>query len=739
MTTPHGTAMHYRTCPLCEAMCGLAITHANGKILAIRGDADDPLSQGHICPKAVALQDIHADPARLRVPLKRTASGWTEIGWEEAFTSIADNLQRIRATHGDASLAAYFGNPTVHTPALLMVPGFLEAIKGAQIFSATSIDQLPMMLASLEMLGHQLQLPIPDVDRCDYLLIVGGNPAASQGSFISGGDVMKRISGIRQRGGRVVVIDPRRSETANKADEHLFIRPGTDFFLLAAMTQVILAENLVCLHDLASRVEGLETLRTTVAEFTPERVASTTGIAAAKIHELACAVGRAKRAIVYGRIGSCMQEFGALSNWLLYALNILTGRLDRVGGMMFPTPPIDLVRLGPVGAYAHRRTRLRRLPAFGDEFPVATLAEEILAPGKGQIRALITHAGNPVLSTPNGRQLERALPTLDFMVSIDIYLNETTRHADIILPPAGPLERPHFDAGLPLAAVHASAKWSPPLFSSLPGSHQDWEILEQLSQRLHRRFSGRLTHRLVRYLGLERITDWLLRLGPYGTHAPLLDEEVNWMQKLRCLFSPMPNGLSLGMLRQHPHGIDLGPMRPGRLLRHLERRNARIHLAPPLYLTDLPRARARLTQADDGGILRLIGRRHVRSNNSWMHRIPRLIKGPNRCTLLMHPDDATRLGIFVGDRVEVASRVGAITLPVEITTDILPGVVSMPHGYGQRDAGVSMSAAHGGGASMNDITDEQFIDALTGTPVLNGVPVTVTPVARQPAAPTSPA
>jgi anaerobic selenocysteine-containing dehydrogenase len=720
-------ATHHRTCPLCEAMCGLAITHADGKILAIRGDPANPLSAGHICPKAVALQDIHSDPARLRAPIKRTATGWVEIGWDEAFATVADHLQRIRANHGAAALAAYFGNPTVHTPALLMVPGLLDAIKGAQVFSATSVDQLPMMLASLEMLGHQLLLPIPDLDRCDFLLIVGGNPAASQGSFISGGDVMARIGGVRRRGGRVVVIDPRRSETAKLADEHLFIRPGTDVFLLAAMAQVLFAEDRVRLRELAPWVDGLETLRDAVAEFTPERVAHKTGIAAAKIRELARAIGQAGRAAVYGRIGSCTQEFGALCNWLLYALNFLSGHVDREGGMMFPTPPIDLMRFGPAGSFARRRTRLRGLPAFGDEFPVSALAEEILTPGAERIRALITHAGNPVLSTPNGQQLERALASLDFMVSIDLYLNETTRHAHIILPPAGPLERAHFDAGLPLAAVRAAAQWSPPLFAPPPGSYQDWQILVELALRLHPRLSGRLLHRLVRHLGLARITDWLLRLGPYGAQAALLDQDATLLQKLRCLLLPVRDGLNLHQLRRHPHGIDLGAMQPGRLVRHLQRRKARVQLAPPLYLADLPRARTQLMRNDDDaphGTLLLIGRRHVRSNNSWMHWIPRLVKGPNRCTLLLHPDDATRLGIADGERVTVTSRVGAVTLPVHVTTDIRPGVVSMPHGYGQRREGRTRGLPQDS-VSVNDITDENCIDALTGVPVLNGLSVSV--------------
>jgi len=720
-------ATHHRTCPLCEAMCGLVITHAGGKVISIKGDKADPLSHGHICPKAVALQDIHEDPDRLRLPVKRTSTGWVEISWEEAFNEVAKNLQRVREQHGDAALGVYFGNPTAHTPALLMVPGFIRALGAAQYFSATSVDQLPTMLASQQMLGQQLLFPVPDLDRTDFLLIVGGNPAASGGSLMSGGNVMARIAGIRKRGGRVVVIDPRRTTTAEQADEHIFIRPGTDFFLLAAMTQVIFAEGLVRLRDFAPRVTGLDQLRQAVTEFTPERVAVTTGVAAKKIRALALAVARAERAVVYGRVGACTQEFGALCNWLLHALNIITGNLDRAGGVMFPTPPIDLVRLGPRGSFARTHSRVSRQPAFGDEFPVTVLAEEILAPGEGQIRALLTHAGNPVLSTPNGRQLDRALASLEFMVSIDFYINETTRHAHIILPPVSPLERAHMDVGLGLVTVRNVAKWSPALFTAPQDSRHDWQILLALTKRLQRGTVKRLIQHLLGNLKLETWLDLLMRLGPHGTHAALMRKGASLAEKIRAVFFPDSNGLNLKKLRRHPHGIDLGPLMPQFLARLKPRK---IRLAPALYLADLPRARARLAQENTDSLL-LIGRRHIRDNNSWMHNAHRLVKGRNRCTLMLHPDDAKRLGVADGSRVKVQSRVGVIEVFAEITENIMRGVASMPHGYGHQREGVQLQVAQSEapGSSINDITDERLIDALTGTPVLNGLPVTVMPVA----------
>jgi len=725
-------AQHYRICHLCEAMCGVVIEHQDGEILSIKGDKADPFSQGHICPKAIALKDLHEDPDRLRRPMKRVATGWVEISWEEAFDEVEANLKRIRREQGGEALAVYIGNPTVHTPALLMVPAFVHALGAKQRFSATSVDQLPTMVANQQLFGHQLLFPVPDLDRTDFFLIVGGNPAASNGSLMSAGDVMGRIKGIRDRGGRVVVIDPRLTETAQKADDHFFIRPGTDFFLLAAMATVIFEKGYVRLRDLEDQVEGLDALQKALAPFTPERVAEVTGIDPEGIRSLAESVAGAERAAIYGRVGACTQEFGGLTAWILHVLNILTGNLDREGGMMFATPPLDLLALGSPGSYGRQHSRVRKLPAFSGELPVSVLAEEILTPGEGQIRALVTHAGNPVLSTPNGQQMDHALESLEFMVSIDLYINETTRHANIILPPVSALERSHMEVGLAPLMVRNAAKWSPALFEAPEDSRQDWQILNELTQRMSsghalERMARRGLQRVTDQLGLDTGLDMLLRAGPYGAQAALMNRKSTPLQKITAIIKPN-NGLSLKKLRENPHGIDLGPLRR-QLRQRLEAKGRKIPLALPLYLDDITRALARL-QPREPGELRVIGRRHVRSNNSWMHNSHRLVKGPNRCTAMLHPDDAAVLGIDDGMKVRVQSRVGAIELPAEITDTVMPGVVCVPHGFGHAREGVQLRVARKEalGASLNDITDDQFVDAITGTAVLNGVPVRVSPV-----------
>jgi anaerobic selenocysteine-containing dehydrogenase len=750
-------------------MCGVVIEHADGQILSIKGDKDDPFSQGHICPKAVALKDLQEDPDRIRRPIKRVGQEWVEISWDEAFTEIEQQLKRIRKAHGDDAVGVYVGNPTAHnTGAMLMLGPFLASLNTRNRFSATSVDQLANMLANLKMFGHQALFPIPDLDRTDFLLMLGANPAASNGSLMSAGNVMKRITGIRERGGRVLVIDPRRTESAEKIGEHWFIRPGTDVFLLAAMVNVLFAERLTDLRHLQGMTDGVETLRQALADFTPEAVADITGIAAQDMRTLVRDFATAGRAVCYGRIGTSVQEFGGLSTWLIYCINILTGNLDREGGAMFTHPAIDIVGLSAGiaalrGSYDTYRSRVRDLPEFGGELPVAALAEEIWMPGEGQIRALITHAGNPVLSTPNGRQVEQALASLDFMVAIDIYLNETTRHASIILPPTGPLEHGHYDIALNAVAVRNVARYSPPLYNPPHDSRHDWQILLELIVRLNSRntFERGLWRGLqviVERMGLEGLLDWLISMGPKGYRLGVLsraDHLLNefllsgklyqgakkvlsgWVDKrvglqslleATALFSHQQQGLNLKKLKAHPHGMDLGALQPSFPAR-LCTDGKRIALTPPEYLADLARARQRLSEGLDPESLLLIGRRHVRSNNSWLHNSHRLVKGKNRCTVMLHPDDAERLGIENGAAVRVASGVGVIELPAELTSDIMPGVVSVPHGFGHHRTGAQLAvASEVPGVSVNDITDEQVLDALTGVAVLNGLPVTVAPV-----------
>jgi len=731
---------HHRTCSICEAMCGIVVEHRDGQVVSIRPDRDDVLSRGHICPKAVALKDLHEDPDRLRQPMRRTATGWEPVSWDEAFDEIERRTGEIRRRHGRDALAIYAGNPTAHNlGAMLRVGDFIRAAGTRNLYSATSVDQLPHMVASHAMFGHQFLMPVPDVDRTQLFVCVGGNPVASGGSIMGAPGFEKRVEALQARGGRFIVVDPRRTESAAIADEHLAVRPGTDVFLLLALLHEVFTAGRVAMGHLAPHAMGLDALRDAVLAFDPAQLAARAGIPAERIARLARELCDEPRALVYGRVGACTQEFGGLVLWLIYCLNLVTGHLDSEGGMMFAEPAVDLTRAyGAKGHYGKFRSRVRGLPEFGNELPVATLADEMLTEGEGRIRSLITFAGNPVLSTPNGRQLDRALAGLEFMVSVDLYVNETTRHAHLILPPTSPLERPHYDIALASFAVRNFAKYSAPLFPKPAGALHDDEILAELTIRLGSprgtaRLAARTRAALPNLLGAERTLDLMLRTGAYGAayrgllRALAALPGFGGLRKLLSAPDRRPAGLSVARLLAEKHGIDLGPLRPN-LLRRLATPDQRIQLAPELYLRDLPRAAAAMRVALPE--LMLIGRRHVRSNNSWLHNSQRLVKGKPRCTLLMHPDDAARRNVQHGAMVRLRSRVGEVRVAAEISTDVMPGVVSLPHGWGHDREGVRLGvASRHAGVSINDLVDDRLLDALTGTAVLNGTPVEVEPTA----------
>src|SRR6266852_5338733 len=702
-------AARLHTCMLCEAVCGLAVEMDGATVKGVRGDADDPFSRGHICPKAAAIADVQGDPDRIREPQRREGERWRAVSWDAALDEAGERLAAVQRKHGRSAVAFYLGNPSVHSySAMLGVPFFSRALGTRTRFSATSVDQLPHMLAALEMFGHQLLLPVPDVDRTRFFLMLGANPWASNGSLMTAGGIARRLEAMRARGGRLVVVDPRRTETAAHADQHLSIRPGTHALLLLAILHVLFEEGRADLRHLASSADGLSALEDAARRFSPERVEARTAIPAGEIRALARAFAAAPSAVVYGRVGACTQEFGGLTAWLIVALNAVTGNLDHEGGFMFATPAADLVgltkRTSDRGHFGVWRSRVRGLPEFGGELPAATLAEEIDTPGKGQIRALITFAGNPVLSTPNGARLDRALSGLEYMVSIDLYRNETTRHANLILPTNFGFERDHYDLVFYTLSVRNAARYVKPLMP-VPGKVRgDFQIMLDLARTLRRHGGGRRGRalgavlRTVRAIGERRLLDLLLRLGPHR--------------------------LSLRQLQRSPHGVDLGPLRsqlPGRLCTA----GKRLQLAPEIFLRDLNRLESRLAENAHNGLL-LIGRRELRSNNSWMHNIPRLVKGPACCVLLVHPADAAARGLQSGDRARVASRVGSVEVPVGVTDDIAPGVVSLPHGWGHVREGISLgvAAAHPG-ASLNDLTDEQCVDALSGTAAFSGVSVSV--------------
>ncbi|GAA3921656.1 molybdopterin-dependent oxidoreductase [Litoribacillus peritrichatus] len=707
----------YHTCNLCEAMCGLAIETDNEQILSIKGDKQDSFSRGYICPKATALQDIYEDPERLTKPLERTEHGWTTIAWEEAFDKVAANLKRIQTQYGQNSVGTYLGNPNVHNMgALLFGRELLQTLNTKNMYSATSVDQLPHHLVASKLFGHMLKMPVPDIDRTDFFLMLGANPVASNGSIMTSPDIKNRIKAIQKRGGKIIVIDPRKTETAEMANKHHFIKPGTDALLLLAMIHVIFESNIIddrCNHLLSNE---LDALREDVIPYSPERVADKVGMDSVEIRRLTYAFSEAKKPVCYGRMGASVQSFGTLSQYLIMVFNLLNGRVDTEGGMMFTQPAADLLSHTSKGHFDRYRSRVRNLPEFNGEFPVATLADEILTPGKDQIKAMIFAAGNPVISTPNGNKLDKALQELDFVVSIDFYLNETNRHANIILPPVSQLERDHYDLIFNLLSVRNTAKFSPALFSAPNNAKQDWEIYLSLTDRLKSKKSLRdkLIHRFHKKYGPTAQLDLLLRTGPYG--------------KLLNPFS----GLTLKALKSNPHGIDLGPLKP-QLPNGLRTKNKQIELSRDFFMKDLTRLENtffKQPQADkeDKANFTLIGRRHIRSNNSWMHNSRRLVKGKSRCTVMMHSSDCHALKLKDGETVEITSSVGSITLPIEITDQIAKGVISIPHGWGHNKKGTRWSTAEKyAGANANDLTDDNMIDQFCGTAVLNGLTVKVCP------------
>ena len=697
------TRTHHRVCHLCEAMCGLVIQTKGDKVTDVRGDKDDPLSRGHVCPKAVALQDIHEDPDRLRKPMRRirTAPGeyqHVEIEWSEALDLAADALASTIEKQGIDAIGAYFGNPSVHNYGMLTHQrNLFRHIRTRNRFSATSVDQLPHHLVSLWCIGHMLLHPIPDVDRTHYFLMLGANPLASNGSIWTVPDVRQRLRDLKSRGGKLVVVDPRRTETAELASEHLFIRPGSDAAFLLAMIHVLFRDDLVAPGPLGDFTDGLDEVAAAVSELSPDWAAPLTGIEADDIVRIAHELAEAEAGICYGRMGVSTQAYGALCQWAIQVINVATGHLDKPGGSLFTRPAMDQVVNTNPGGFGRFASRGRGLPEFNYELPAATMVDEIRTEGEGQIRLMFTGAGNPVLSTPNGRALDEALEEVDFMISVDPALNETTRHADVILPPTSPLEHDHYDIAFHNLAIRNTARYSPAVFDKPEGAMHDWEIFSELGARV----AARLNLEPMPTYPPDRMVDAALKSGPYGEHT-------DWQ-------------LSIDKLKAHPSGIDLGPLEPS-CPERLQTPNQRIQLAIPEVLADIQRFVKDTDVAGDH--YRLIGRRHVRDNNSWMHNHHRLMKGKPRCQLLMHPDDVAKEGWQSGMVVTIESRVGAIDAELAASDEMMPGVVSLPHGYGHGLAGTRGEvASRHAGVSCNDITDEQFVDQLSGNAAVNGVSV----------------
>lgn len=730
---------HHRICPFCEACCGLEVRTRDGRITGVRGAEADVFSRGYVCPKGAAIQDLHEDPDRLRTPLIRRGSHFQEASWDEAFAEIAARLPALQAAHGRDAVALSIGNPAAHKMGLLLyVPRLARALGTRNIFSASTLDQMPKQLSCGLMFGHWLSIPVPDIDRCELLVVLGANPMASNGSLWTVPDFRGRAKALRARGGRLVVIDPRRTETAAVADEHHAIRPGSDVFLLAAMVHTLFAEDLVHPGRLSPWLAGVEAVRSAVQPFAPETVAARCGMPAPAIRALSRALATANRACLYGRIGTCTQRFGTAASWLVDVVNALTGHLDAEGGAMFARAAAFARNTeGTPGRGAgittgRHASRVSGAPEVFGELPMTLLAEEMETPGPGQVRALVTLASNPVLSAPHGGRIARALSGLDFMLSVDLYLNETTRHAHVILPGSSPLEDGHWDVPFPQLSVRNHARYSAPVLPRAAGHLPEWQILLKLAAIARgegpgadplalddallrpevERLAGERTDAVLaavsRWTGPERLLDLALRSGPYGDR-----------------FGARPDGLTLARVAATPGGIDLGPLQP-RLPELLRTPSGRVELAPPALLAELAQAQQDL--ATPAPPLVVVGRREVRSNNSWMHNLPRLAKGPERCTLKLHPQDAARHGVADGQRVRIVGPQGSAEAPVELDDGLMPGVCSLPHGWGHDQPGTRMAvAAARPGANLNALLDDRLRDGPSGNAVLSGIAVTLEP------------
>jgi anaerobic selenocysteine-containing dehydrogenase len=750
-TEPGDTRVAFRTCPLCEAGCGLEITlhgtNGSPRVGRIRGDRDDVFSHGFICPKGSTLRQLHEDPDWLRRPMVKRDGGFVPVSWDEAFAEVERRLLPIIERLGRDAVGIYVGNPNAHSLAgLIYLRPLIRALGTTNVFSASTVDQRPKEVASGLMFGGGLTVPVPDIDRTDFLLMLGANPYASNGSLATAPDWPGRIEALLARGGRLVVVDPRRSQTASVASEHLAIRAGADPFLLMALVNVLAADALIDLGATEPYVAGVDEVVRLAEPFTPEAVSSVTGLPADAIRRLAHELAGAPSACVYGRIGTTTAEFGTLTSWLVDVLNTLTGNLDRPGGAMFTRAAAGASNTRGTPRYGRglelhrRRSRVRGLGETLGELPAACLAEEIDTPGDGQIRAMVTVGGNPVVSTPNAGRLDAALAGLEFMVAVDPYINETTRHADVIMPVPSALQRPHYDLALLQLGLRNVANYSPAVLPLDEGQPDEWHVLARLAlvaqgmgsdadpgivdelvlrtlvdaavgdetSQLAGRDADEIVALLGERTGPERIIDLMLRTGPYGEG-----------------FGANPDGLTLDVLLANPHGVDLGPLEP-RLPDVLRTPSGMVELAPEPIVADVDRLRAALDRPAGG--LSLIGRRDLRSNNSWMHNVEVLVKGKPRCTLHVNPGDAERLGLADGEPAEVRSRAGTVTIAVEVTDAIRPGVVSIPHGWGHDMPGVELAVARRyPGVNSNVLADEELIDPVSGTAVLNGIPVEVAP------------
>jgi anaerobic selenocysteine-containing dehydrogenase len=735
-------------CRICEPLCGMVATVEDGELVQLRPDKDHPLSKGFACPKGIAFAEVHNDPDRVLHPLRKNASGeFEQVGWEEALDDIAKRLGAVRAEHGGNSIGGYFGNPSAFNMAhTLWFPAFMKAIGSRNIYSAGSQDVNNRFVASELLYGSPITAPIPDLARTDLLVIIGANPLVSHGSVMSAPRIKEELHGITDRGGRVVVVDPRRSETAREF-EWLPVNPDGDAWLLLSLLHVLFEDGLADQGALAEQARGADDLRRLAAPFAPEETEAHHGIPAADVRKLAEDLANTKRAAVYGRTGTCLGRSGTLTTFLLDAVNVVAGNLDRVGGAMFGTLGAPGERratkaaLGGILKTGAARSRIGGFPSVLATMPGALMAKEMTTPGEGQIRALILSAGNPVLSVPNGDELEAALDGLDFFVAMDLYVNETNAHADYVLPATTMYERDDFPIAFQTLFTTPFRQATRAVVPPRGEAREEWTVLEEVMRRMPegprrvrafqvgRRLFGPLAKAAMSPM---RVADNIVRMGKGGDRFGLKRGGLN-LKKL---------------LDEHPSGVIVDDhLQPGALGTIAWHDDRKVHLDAPGIAEEIERLNER--PADPDFPLSLIGMRELRSENSWMHNSPLLQRGGRVQTARIHPADAEAIGVADGARVAVISPNGRIELPALLTDEVKQGVVAIPHGWGHKGSG-SWRTANSSGAGKSDgngngkpvpgteggvninllmSTEVEDVEPLAGMAHLNGVPIRLEAVA----------
>jgi formate dehydrogenase len=721
------TEQHTTFCRICEAACGMVATVEDGRITKLRPDRDHPLSQGEACPKGVAMLEVHDDPDRVLHPMRRRADGegFERVSWREAIADIGTRLRAVRDEHGGDAIGWYMGNPGAFSYSHpLWVKGFVDALGSKHYYTASSQDVSNRFAASALLYGSPALLPIPDLNRTKFLLVVGANPLVSHGSVLTAPRIRHQLDEIVERGGRVVVVDPRRSETARQY-EHVPVQPDSDAQLLLSLLHVIFDEHLEDTAAITEQSTGTQLLRNAAAEHPPEATESATGVPADTVRALARDIAAAESAAIYGRTGSCLGRHGTLVSFLLDALGLVTGNLDRPGGLVFGRPVIaldEVAHRGGLDSYGKVHSRIGGFPDVLGAMPASLMAEEITTPGDGQMHALFVSAGNPVMSVPDGDKLTRALVELDLLVSIDLYVNETNKHADYVLPAATFLER----EDLPIAFLGFYTtpfiQWTEPVVAPRGEARDEWETIDDIAGELgivplpipQLRMLGR---RLTRWLTPQRLVELLLRTSAQGD-----------------LFGLRRGKLNLDVLRKHPSGIVVDEqIATGVLRKRIYTRDKRVNLQPQQLREALDRLRD-LGGADSGGEfpLRLIGLRELRSHNSWMHNSPMLMRGKRTHAARVHPDDAVAHGLSDGGGVRITSKHGSLEVAVKVTDEIVAGTVALPHGWGHHGGWQVANAA--GGANSNVLAGSavEDLEPLAGMAFLNGIRVKLEPIAAAP-------